>query len=331
MTSPRVSVLVAARDAQETLDATLSSVARQTFGDWECVVADDGSREPVRVPADRRFRVVRTEPRGAAEARNAALAACGGELVAVLDADDLMRARRLERQVAALDAHPDWVGVGAHARYFPRRAVGPGMAAYERWLHSLCTPEDLRRDAWIEMPVGHPTLCLRAEALRRVGGWRCVDWPEDWDLFLRLVVEHGETLGVVPERLLAWRLREESLSRSGGPYSTGAFRRCRAAFLARHFLAGSDAYVLWGYGGTGRALCRELETHGKCPSHIVEVHPRRLGARIRGAPVVAPDALPGLRPARTVVSVAGASARAHIRAALVGMGFEEGRDFVCAA
>ena len=70
--TPRVSVLVAARDAGDTLAGALASVARQTFSDWECVVVDDGSRQPVRVPADPRFRLLRTEPRGAAAARGCA-------------------------------------------------------------------------------------------------------------------------------------------------------------------------------------------------------------------------------------------------------------------
>lgn len=328
---PRVSVLVAARDAGDTLDATLASVLRQSHADWECVVVDDGSRDPLLVPDDPRFRLVRTPARGAAAARNAALAACRGELVAVLDADDVMRSCRLERQVEALDAHPEWAGVGSHARYFPRAALGPGTLAYERWLHAQRSPADLRRDAWIEMPVAHPTLLLRADALRSVGGWRSLGWPEDWDLFLRLVVERGLELGVVAERLLAWRVREGSLSRSGGAFSTAAFQRCRAAFLARAFLGERGDYVLWGYGSTGRSLRRELEGHGKRPTHVVEVHPRRLGQRIHGAPVIPPEALAELRPARTIVSVAGRVARERIRAALARMDFREGRDFVCAA
>jgi glycosyltransferase involved in cell wall biosynthesis len=324
-------VLVAARDAGDTLAGALASVARQTFSDWECVVVDDGSRHRVRVPPDRRFRLLRTEPRGAAAARNAGLARCRGACIALLDADDLMRARRLELQVAALDAHPDWAGVGSHVRYFPRAALGNGMRAYERWLAAQRTPADLRRDAWIEMPVAHPTLLLRSAVLRALGGWRDCGWPEDWDLFLRLVVERGCDLGLVPERLVAWRIRAHSLSRSGGAFSTEAFQRCRASFLARHFLRERDDYVLWGYGGTGRSLRRELAAHAKHPSHVVEVHPRRLGRRIHGAPVIPPAALAALRPARIVVSVAGAEPRALIRASLRELGFVEGRDFVCAA
>ena len=89
--------------------------------------------------------------------------------------------------------------------------------------------------------------------------------------------------------------------------------------------------MLWGYGGTGRQLQRSLRRHGKRPSAIVEVHPGRVGNRIQGAPVIAPTALKERPREPLVVSVAGASARAQIRAALAAMGFRESLDYVCAA
>ena len=45
MTSPRVSVLIAAHDAAAFLQPTLDSVLDQTFGDLEVLVVDDGSRD----------------------------------------------------------------------------------------------------------------------------------------------------------------------------------------------------------------------------------------------------------------------------------------------
>ncbi len=132
-------------------------------------------------------------------------------------------------------------------------------------------------------------------------------------------------------RLLAWRRHPRSLQRQDPRYGLDRFTACKAWYLARGFLAGRRDYVLWGYGQTGRALSRALAVHGLRPSHIVEVHPRRLGRRIQGAPVIPSEELARLRPARTVVSVAGASARAQIRGWMAGQGFRETRDFICAA
>ena len=79
--------------------------------------------------------------------------------------------------------------------------------------------------------------------------------------------------------------------------------------------------MLWGYGGTGRALARALRAHGKHPSHVVEVHPGRLGNAIHGAPVVPPAALAELPRLPLVASVAGEAARGEIRAFLATLGW----------
>ena len=155
-------------------------------------------------------------------------------------------------------------------------------------------------------------------------------WPEDYDLVLRALAA-GLRIGVVPRRLLSWRDRSEGLSRTAARYSEQQFVACKAYFLATGFLAGTDSYVLWGYGSTGRMLRRALLTHAKTPSHIVDVKAGRLGQRIHGAPVIPPDALPSLGATRTIVSVARAGPRSEIRAAMMRMGFVESSDYVCAA
>jgi len=333
--SPRVSVLLPVRDARGTLAVALRSVARQTLPDFECVVVDDGSRDGSRALAesfaarDPRFRVLTREAQGLVAALNAGLAVARGRFVARMDADDIAHRRRLELQVAALEADPSLAAVGAHVRLFPRGALGPGMRAYEAWLLTLDSADAVRRDAFVECPLPHPTLVARRERLPPEG-YRDCGWPEDYDLVLRLLAR-GERVGVVPRRLLAWRHGPARLSQRDPRYAPEAFTACKAAFLSDGFLAGHASYVLWGYGGTGRALRSALLARDRRPSAIVELHPGRLGQRIHGAPVVAPAALPSLPRAPIVVSVAGTAARAEIRAALAAMGFEELRDFVCAA
>ncbi|MBN2242979.1 MAG: hypothetical protein JW793_09845 [Acidobacteria bacterium] len=101
------------------------------------------------------------------------------------------------------------------------------------------------------------------------------------------------------------------------------FVACKAHYLARGFLAGSDRYILCGYGSTGRSLFRALADLGKRPSHIVEVKPSRVGKRIHGAPVIPPGVLPRIEAQPIIVSVA--------RATLGALGFIETKDYVCAA
>ncbi len=340
-----VSVLLPAFQAAGTLDAALRSVGRQTERDWECVVVDDGSDDGTAEIAeafaerDARFVVVRGGRCGLVPSLQAGLAVCRGRYVARMDADDLMHRRRLALQTEWLGRHAALAAVGARVHMFPDAAMGDGMQRYQAWLNGMAEgttggAHAVRRDAFVECPVAHPTLTVRAEILRAFG-YREQGWPEDYDLVLRLLAA-GHEVGVVPRRLLAWRRHGAQLSRTDARYGLDRFTACKAAFLAGGFLAAYEQYVLWGYGDTGRALCAALAIHGKTPAAIVEVHPGRLGQTIHAAPVVPVEALPAIleqRGARLplVASVAGAPARALIRERLDRCGLRELRDFVVTA
>jgi hypothetical protein len=246
-----------------------------------------------------------------------------------MDADDLMHRSRIEEQVTLLEARPDLAAAGSQVRLFPRSALGPGLREYEAWLNAIDSEEALARERFVECPVAHPTLFVRTGVLARFG-YRDRGWPEDYDLVLRLV-EAGCRIGIVRRRLLAWRHGPGRLSLASGVYADDRFTECKAWFLARSFLSRVERYLLWGYGGTGRALASALASLGKEPSHVIELHPGRLGQRIRGATVVPPSAIPDLPRLPLVVSVAGREPRDRIRRALEEMGRRETIDFVCAA
>ena len=335
MTSPRVSILLPAFNAGATIESCLRSIRRQTEPNWECVVIDDGSTDDTAqrvravARADTRINLLCQPHRGIVCALNTGLSHCRAPLVARMDADDLMHRERLEAQCAWLDRCPDLAAAGTHVRLFPRSTLLRGMRDYEAWLNGLGAPDDVARDAFVECPVAHPTLMIRRKILE-AHPYRDLGWPEDYDLVLRLL-RARHTIGVVPRRLLSWRNGPGRLSQSAPQYRIERFVACKAAHLARGFLAAGETYVLWGYGPTGRAMFRALEKEGKRPVQIVEVNPRKIGQRIHGVPVTSIDALPPPRTRPIVVAVAGPGPRAIIRNQLARIGYQELEDFVCTA
>lgn len=239
-----------------------------------------------------------------------------------------MHRDRLAAQAAALDADAALSAVGCHVRLFPRSSLSPRLVEYETWLNGLTSPDDVRRDAFVECPIAHPTLMMRREMA--ILGYEDRGWPEDYDLLLRALAA-GHRVGVVRRRLLAWRNGPQTLSRTDPRYALDRFTACKAHYLARSFLAGRETYVLWGYGSTGRSLRRALAPLGRTPSHIVEVKTGRIGQRIHGADVVPHDGVAALRGTPIVVSVARPGPRSEIRGVLTSLGFVEGTDYVCAA
>ena len=261
-----------------------------------------------------------------------------------MDADDWMHRDRLKAQIKVLEARAELCAVGSRVRIFPRASevstgerslpgeserVRTGRLGYETWLNRIQSPEDVAREAWVECPIAHPTLCVRREVLERFS-YRDCGWPEDYDLVLRMLGA-GEKIAVVPQRLLGWRDDPTRLSRNSARYGLDRFVACKAKHLVDTFLARGKEYILWGYGSTGRAMRRALAECGRSPSHIIDLHPRRIGQNIHGARVHHPDDLAALPRQPIVASVAGAGPRAEIRGTLRSLELVEGVDFICAA
>lgn len=327
---PAVSVLLPCRDAGATLDAALGSLVGQRQRDFEVVAVDDGSTDDTaaRLDAwmrrDRRIRVVTTPPRGIVAALTVAARAAQGAVLARMDADDVALPERLTAQLALLDAHPQIAACGTGIRYFPRAALREGARRYERWINGVVTPEEIDRDLFVECPLPHPTLMVRRAPFDAVGGYREVDWPEDYDLVLRLRVA-GYALGKVPAVQVQWRESPRRLSRTDPRYGPDAFRRCKAHYLGPLRLGGRPV-VIWGAGPVGKAFARALGNAGHSVAAFVELDPRKLGQTIHGAPVVPPADVPRYRHAFLAAAVGQPGARAEIRAAFARLGVREPWD-----
>ena len=108
---PRISVIIPAYNAAETILNALDSAQSQTFDDIEIIVIDDASTDATfdlvqhRSMADPRIHLYRLEKNsGPAAARNQGIAVAKGEWIALLDADDSIASYRLERLLGAASA-----------------------------------------------------------------------------------------------------------------------------------------------------------------------------------------------------------------------------------
>jgi len=338
MSSPLVSVLLPVRDAGSHLAPCLASLARQTLGDFEVVAVDDGSGDgsgealDAWARTDARIRVLHRPASGLVASLNAGLAACRGALVARMDADDVCHRRRLELQARLLAERPELGAVSCLVRQFPRRTLGVGFRLYEEWLNALTTPEAVARGRFVESPVAHPSAVLRRELLERLGGYREAGWPEDYDLWLRLL-ESGGRIAKVESLLYFWREHGDRLTHRDPRYGLDGFLRCKAHYLLRGPLAGGAPVVVWGAGQTGRRLARYLLGGGADVLAFVDIDPAKIGRSRHGRPVVAADELPALLRDGAVVlaAVASRGARALIRAQLNSLGLVEGEGFWCVA
>ena len=107
---PTVSVLMPAFNVERYLAESIDSALAQTYRDFEIVIVDDGSTDDTlgiarryRAMHPERILVVSQDNRGLAGARNTAIAAARGRVLALLDSDDVWMPTFLEEQMRILD------------------------------------------------------------------------------------------------------------------------------------------------------------------------------------------------------------------------------------
>jgi glycosyltransferase involved in cell wall biosynthesis len=331
-----VSVLLPVRDAAATLDAAVESVLAQTAGDLEVVAVDDGSTDgsgeqlEAWARRDGRVRVLRCPARGMVAALNEGLGACRAPLVARMDADDLAHPERLAEQLALLRARPD-VGVAGtlvEGRTVDGSPLARGMAVYLSWSNGVREPEEIARQRFIESPLIHPSVTLRRELL--LEGYRDGPFPEDYELWLRLLAR-GVRMAKVPRALLVWRERPDRATRRDPRYAPEGHRELKLAALLAGPLASAPPVIFWGAGLEGKPFLRSLHERQRGAVAVIDLHPRKLGNRVHGAPIVPPAALPDLLArhagACVLVAVGVPAARDEIRAALDELGLAEGSGY----
>ena len=307
-----ISWLIPVRDGQRWLHRAVASALSECAPQDEVVVVDDGSAvsPAVLLPADPRVKLIAQPPRGIAEALELGRAACGGEWIARLDADDEALPGRILAQRAAIEADAGLAVVGGRAEMIrDDGAVPEGMARYVAWVNGL---EDLHRELLVESPIFHPAAMMRAAAIEAVGGYRDGDLPEDYDLWLRLVAE-GWRLGAVPEVVVRLRDRDDRLTRADPRYRRAAFEQVKRDFLASTVLSAPKRVVVWGAGRTGRRWIKWLLAQGHTIPAIIDTGP---GQSRLGVPIQVPETLSSLDFDYLLVCVGVRGARDEIRCAI---------------
>ncbi len=130
MGTPKVSVIIPAYNGKEYLAEAIQSVLDQTYPNFEIVVVDDASPEIlwdiINMFSDPRVRIIRHERNfGAVAARQTGIKASSGDIIALLDQDDLFHKQKLQVHVDYLQEHPE-IGLTYNARfeiYGPSREI----------------------------------------------------------------------------------------------------------------------------------------------------------------------------------------------------------------
>jgi glycosyltransferase involved in cell wall biosynthesis len=203
MRIPKVTVLMSVYNGKDFLPKAISSILGQTFQDFEFLIINDGSSEPVGQVIesfnDPRIRFHNHENVGLTRSLNRGLDLARGEYVARMDADDVSLPSRLETQVNELDRDPKLDLVGSFFDVID--AEGKRIESKE-----LITDEIYR--LWrllFHNNYGHGTMMMRKSAVIRAGKYdETLRFAQDYDLWSRISAR-GNTK-MIPESLYLYRM-----------------------------------------------------------------------------------------------------------------------------
>jgi GT2 family glycosyltransferase len=236
---PLISILMPTYNPEaDWLVPAVESVIAQTYENWELCIADDASTAPHVAEILARYAasvprikvVMRSENGGIAAASSSALELATGELVALLDHDDVLRAHALHRVVELVHAEPDTdivysdedllLANGTCGRPFFKPDYSPDFLLAVNYMCHF--------------------LVIRRSVVDAAGGFRAgFDGAQDHDLLLR-ATENARRVGHVPDILYSWRQVPGSVAMASDAkmYAYESGRRAVEEALQRRGLSG---------------------------------------------------------------------------------------------
>ena len=269
----KISVLIPAYNCQATIRDTLDSVLAQTRRPDEILVMDDGSTDqtPQILESYKPLvQVLRQENQGVAAARNALLKCAQGDILAWLDSDDLWHPCCLDVQSrsytnypeagALFVGHVDFWGVGPYIWPFGASEVKGDSVVIdnENFFRKLVSAPGNFMSAFC---------CITRQSAGRIG-WHVA--PEairitDDFYMLSMIALKGLSAVYAPHPLVAYRVRDDSLSRKPVPTRRSVVQVFE--LLEPHFKASASSNLLNifedGFASARRGYAKALMKEGR--------------------------------------------------------------------
>ena len=235
--------------------------------------------------------MVDSQSRGIVAALNRGLQLARTDLIARMDADDIMLAQRLKLQYRYLCDHPDTALVASQAELFPTQDIKAGYQEYMRWQNACLSHEDICHEMYVESPLAHPSVMYRKSVVCDLGWYKEGAFPEDYELWLRMF-HSGCRFHKLAQVHIQWRESNTRASRTEPQYSRQAFDQLRAEYLSKDARLCSDRpLVVWGAGRKTRQRVAHIISKGARVTMWIDIDPNKIDNKVSGAWVRSPTAL----------------------------------------
>lgn len=326
--SPLVSVILPFYKSPNLKNA-IDSILSQTYQNFELILIDNNSDEASRLNAkeyqnDPKVSIREESRQGVVFAMNSGIETANGSYIMRMDADDYSYPDRIEKQLEAFQKDIELSVVSGEVVY-----QGPeknkGFRIYVEWLNSIKKVDDIRLNQFVEFPLVNPSLMFRSNVFQKFGVFEEGDFPEDYEFFLRLL-QHKVKIGKVKSAVLKWVDSESRLTRTDIRYSTDAFFRIKAKYLACWLKENNPCHpnvLIWGSGRVSKKRSSYLNQLGIIINGYIDI--------VKKKNTIHFNEIPEKESCFIISYVANRGAREEIRSFLVNKGYEEGYNFILAS
>jgi len=209
---PKVSVIISVYNGSKFLDQAIESILKQTFVDFEFLIVDDASTDSCPeiistwAKKDSRISVIKNNLNiGLTKSLNKGIEMAKGEYIARIDADDVCYPKRLEKQVAFLDANKNCALVGSWAEIINDKNNILRVVKYPT------ESAKLKRDLIKYNPFFHSSIMIRKSTLTNVGMYdENFRFAQDYELYFRIAKKYD--IANLPETLIKYREIKDSIT-----------------------------------------------------------------------------------------------------------------------
>ena len=206
--NPKISVVMAAYNAEKYLHESIESILNQTFTDFEFIIINDGSidksLEIIESYNDKRIILINQKNSGVAKARNVGIEKSQCKYIAILDADDIAKPSRLKKQYEFLNNNLDYIVVGSNAEIINCE----GNFIYET---NLPTSEKTMRKFLPNLPTLLPSIMFRKSTFYKAGQYPGYMLAGEDTVLFNKMAKFGK-IANIKEPLIQYRIIPTSLS-----------------------------------------------------------------------------------------------------------------------
>jgi len=209
--APLVSVIIPVYNAEKYVEQAVRSIMNQTYQNLEILITDDCSTDgsfailQKLAEEDARIKLFRNEyNQKIVRTLNALVERAAGKYIARMDADDISASKRIEKQVAFLEANPDIAICGTNAWHIDEKGK------VLRCSHLASSNDDIQKYKLFACPFYHPTVLVNALIFKNNRYDEKYLYAEDFELWLRILANHKSIN--LKDRLLYYRVLPNSIS-----------------------------------------------------------------------------------------------------------------------